>query len=118
MTTESSFTAGFKEKRAKPRIKTSKFYSVEIYVQELSTRYQFKLRDISNSGIGIVVRDDSQILPHLHVGSVLDIWYMPPPRIAASELWKTRIEHISKCENGRYKDHHIVGFSILGKQDS
>ncbi|MFO8083613.1 MAG: hypothetical protein R6U27_04755 [Desulfobacterales bacterium] len=117
MAAESSFPSSFEEKRAEPRIPTSQFYSVEIFIAELTRRYQFKLRDISKVGIGIIVRDDSLVLDYLQVGNIMEMLYASPPRIAESELLKTRIEHISKCESGRYKGHHIVGLSIIEKQD-
>ncbi len=118
MAAKSSFSSGFEEKRAEPRIPTDQFYSVEIFITELSRRYQFKLRDISKTGIGIIVRDDSLVLEHLQVGKIMEMLYASPPRIAESELLKTRIEHISKCETGRYKGHHIIGLSIIEKKVS
>ena len=105
----------FKEKRSEPRIPTDQFYSVEFFIPELSARYQFKLRDVSTGGIGIIVKNDSMSLDHLQVGNIMEMRYFSLSGSAPPESLKTRIEHISKCESGRYKGHHIVGFSIIEK---
>jgi hypothetical protein len=110
-----SSTSSLEEKRAEPRIPNNQFYSVEIYISDLTRRYKFKLRDISKSGMSIIIRDDSLLLNHLKVGNVMEMLYAPPARIAAPESLKTMIKHISKCESGRFKGHHIVGFSIIEK---
>jgi hypothetical protein len=107
--------SSFEEKRAKPRFPADQFYSIEIAIPELIGRYKFKLRDISTSGIGIIVKDDSLLLNHLKIGNILKILYSPSSRTAVPELLNTRIEHITKCETGRYKGHHIVGFSLIEK---
>jgi hypothetical protein len=107
--------SSFEEKRAEPRFPADQFYSVEIHIPDLAGRYKFKLRDVSTSGMGIIVKDDSLLLGHLKIGNILKMLYSPTSRTAVPELLKTRIEHISKCESGRYKGHHIVGFSILEK---
>ena len=111
--------SSFEEKRAEPRFPADQFYSVEIAIPELIGRYKFKLRDISTSGIGIIVKDDSLLLNHLKIGNILKILYSPSSRTARTavpELLETRIEHITKCETGRYKGHHIVGFSLIEKK--
>jgi hypothetical protein len=107
--------SSFEEKRAKPRFPADQFYSVEIAIPDLIGRYKFKLRDISTSGIGIIVKDDSLLLNHLKIGNILNLLFSPPSRTAVPEMLKTRIAHITKCETGRYKGHHIVGFSLIEK---
>jgi hypothetical protein len=110
--------SSFEEKRAEPRIPNDQFYSVEFFIPELSSRYKFKLRDISKAGIGIIVKDDSLSLSHLKVGNIMEMLYETPSRSTAPELLKTLIEHISKCESGRYIGHHIIGLSIIKKNVS
>ncbi len=118
MADESIPQSSFEEKRTEPRFPTDQFYSVEIHLPELTRRYKFKLRDISTSGMGIIVKDDSLSLSRLKVGNIMEMLYAPPSRTGETELLKTRIEHVSKCESGRYKGHHIVGFSIIEKNIS
>jgi hypothetical protein len=118
MVDELFIQSSFEEKRAEPRVPADQFYSVEIHIPDLTRRYQFKLRDISTSGMGIIVRDDSLSLSHLRVGDVMEMLYAPPSRYVAPELLKTRIEHVTKCESGRFKGHHIVGLSIIEKNIS
>jgi hypothetical protein len=118
MIDESLPTVSIEEKRAEPRIPTDQFYSVELYIADITRRYKFKLRDISTSGMSIIIKDDSLLLGHLKVGNIMEMLYSPPSRTAAPALLKTLIKHISKCETGRYKGHHIVGFSIIEKNAS
>jgi hypothetical protein len=68
--------------------------------------------------MGIIVKDDSLSLSHLQVGNIMEMMYAPPSRKVEPELLKTRIEHISKCESGRFKGHHIVGLSVIEKNVS
>lgn len=110
--------ASFEEKRAEPRFAADQFHSVEIHIPDLTSRYKFKLRDISTSGMGIIVKDDSLSLSHLRVGDIMKMLYASPSRHAVPELLKTRIEHVSKCESGRFKGHHIVGLCIIEKNIS
>lgn len=118
MAAKSSNPSGFEEKRADRRMPTDRFHSVEIFIPELSSRYKFKLRDISTGGMGIIVKDDSLSLGHLQVGNIMEMLYASPSRMAVTELLKTRIEHVSKCDSGRYRGHHIVGLSIIEKNIS
>ncbi len=118
MAEERSIPSSFEEKRAEPRMQSDQFYSVEVYLPDLCSRYQFKLRDVSTSGLGIIVKDDSLSLNHFQIGNIMEMLYASPSRPAAPELLQTRIEHISKCESGRFKGHHIVGLSIIEKNNS
>ena len=88
---------------------------MEIFVPQLTRRYQFKLRDISNGGMSILVKDDSLILNHLAIGDTLEMLYHPPRGAALPEALKTKIKHVSKSESGRYRGHTIVGLHILEK---
>lgn len=101
----------FKEKRAEERTLIDQFHSVEIFLPELMRRYLFKLRDISNGGMGIIVKNDSLILNYINVGDEREIRFHAPGKYP--ESLKVAIKHISESETGRYKGHHVVGISIL-----
>ena len=107
----SSVSAG--ERRKESRTDAKEFYSVEIFIPTVMRRYQFKLRDISEKGLGIVVKEDSLILDHLEIGEILPMLYHPLKGPVSSEKLNTRIQHITRCENGRYRGHFIVGLQIL-----
>ncbi|UCF90164.1 MAG: hypothetical protein JSW39_17925 [Desulfobacterales bacterium] len=77
--------------------------------------YQFKVRDVSPKGAGIIVREDSEFLGLIKVGQELDVNFISPKGTQPSGLYRAEVEHISRLEKGRYKGHRLVGISILKK---
>jgi len=74
--------------------------------------YQFSLRDWSDFGLGILVRNDSKILTHIKVGQVITFKIHKPEGNIAEHPLEAEIRHISEPENGRHPDHKIVGLHI------
>jgi hypothetical protein len=110
---ERTSSASTGERRKELRTDAKQFYSVEIYIREITRRYQFKLRDISEKGMGILVKEDSLILDHLGTGKILPMRYHPLRGPVLSEELNTRIQHVTRCESGRYHGHFVVGLQIL-----
>ncbi len=67
---ENTATGNLKEKRSELRTVLKKFYSVEFQLKGTGNLYQFKLRNISSKGLGILVNEDSAILQHLKVSDI------------------------------------------------
>ncbi|MBI9082766.1 MAG: hypothetical protein JEZ11_04155 [Desulfobacterales bacterium] len=87
--------------------------SVQFAVRGTSGIYQFKIRCLPETGFCILVREDSNVLPNLKEGAVLDMAYCQAwPAIAIDEF-KTRITSIGSDDKGRFKGHQVVGLSIL-----
>jgi hypothetical protein len=105
------------ERRKEPRDKAETFYSVEIFIPAITKRYQFKLRNISENGLSILVKNDSLILDHLDIGDTLHMLYHPLRGAVRPEELNTRIRHVTKCESGRYHGHVIVGLQIMEKAE-
>ena len=105
----------FAERRSEPRIITEDLYSVEINLGGSIPIYQFKLRDISSSGMSFLVREDSPILKHLKVGQQLDMKYYSTDKSNPTEYFKSQIMHITKTDTGRLKGHYLVGVLVVGK---
>ena len=57
------------DRRPESRTLLDRYYSVEFQLQETGNVYQFKLRDMSSKGLGILVGKDSAVLKHLKVGA-------------------------------------------------
>jgi hypothetical protein len=75
--------------------------------------YQFKLRDLSSKGAGIVARADSNFLKMIQAGQELEVKLISVD--AATGIYghyKARIEHISELKKGRFRGHMVVGISI------
>ena len=92
---------------------TEKYDSVQFSINGHAGIYQFKIRCLSQKGTCILVREDSEILANLKAGAVLDMtYYHSLPAGSADEL-TTRVDFISRDEQGRFKGHQIVGLSVL-----
>ena len=107
-----------REKRSEPRRILDQYYSVEFSISSTLPVHQFKVRDVSPSGIGILLNESSAVLDHLEVGNVLDMKYNPRNSSDLPEYLKTEIRHITKMEQGRYKGHYLVGMFILEREES
>ena len=106
----------FIDKRSSPRTSAEKFYSVEFSILGTGSLYQFKIRDVSFQGMCILVKDDSAVLKHIHVGERLNMKYYSDDPGSDAEMLRTEIRHITKEEEGVYKGHYLVGLSILENQ--
>ena len=101
------------EKRSEHRKILDQYYSVEFSISKMLPVHQFKVRDISPSGIGILVNENSAVLEHLTINDVLEMKYNPTDSSNSPEHLKTEIRHITKVEEGKYKGHYLVGMLIL-----
>ena len=106
------------ERRAEPRVEIDKYYSVEISAPGTEFVYQFKIWNLSEHGLCILVKNDSDLLNHLAVGSALKMQYCPVDVVSPKVRLKTEIKHITKQEEGRFSGHTLVGLLILEKETS
>ena len=102
------------EKRAETRETLEKMQSVEIKLPNLPI-YVFKVKDTSPSGIRFLVKADSDILNHIKEGQILDLKYHTEDTTKSPEAFSSEIKHITKMDKGPYKDHRLVGLTILEK---
>jgi hypothetical protein len=101
------------ENRANSRAVIDRYHSIELSVGDLETSYQFKIRDLSPEGLGILIREDSALINHIKVGTVLHVKYRPVESKAPVETKKTEIKHITKNDTGAYGGHYTVGLTVL-----
>jgi hypothetical protein len=80
--------------------------------------YQFKLKDSSENGASILVKEDSFMLNYLEVGQTLKINFSSERESDHNGDFETEIVHITKVDKGRYKGHYLVGVQILDKKDT
>ena len=101
-------------RRSESRSIVDQYFSVELLISDLvPIAYQFKIRDISSSGMGFLVKEDSDLLQHLKVGEVINMKYNPVESSEQPKHLKTEIKHITPDEQGRFKGHYLVGLAIL-----
>ncbi len=106
------------ELRSSPRNYTDIFYSVEITItanDNISQCYKFKLRDISESGMCVLVNEKSRIISNLKPGDIIDVEYCPIDYSHKQKKMKTKIKHIThlpqKKDTG--DGHYYVGLLIM-----
>ena len=102
-------------RRSEPRSLVDQYHCVEFQISSIGSFYQFKIWDISNKGMCILVKETSAVLRHLKVDDVLEMKYYPKQEHASIKGLKTQIRHITKNEHGRFKGHYLVGLSVLDK---
>jgi len=103
--------------RQEPRKVVDQYYSVECSIPDLEPVYQFRIWNRSESGMCVLIREDSAVLHHLQVGKIFTMKYYPINSPGRLEQFDTMVRHISKDEHGRFKGHFMVGLSILEKQN-
>lgn len=104
------------EMRSEDRVFDNRYHSVQISKQEFELDYHFKIRNISTKGMCILVREDSKIMEHLHVGDILDMQFYPLKESDPIECSKAEIKHISKDDRERFRGHYLVGLNKLEPQ--
>lgn len=102
------------ERRAEPREQVDQYFCVEFIVGGTETIYQFRIWDLSVQGMCVLVKRDSELLSHLKVGQTWNMKYYRDDASKPSDYLTTEIRHITKDESGRFKDHYLVGLSIVG----
>ena len=102
------------EKRSESRGAPKGFHSASIKLVGVPL-YQFKLKDSSENGASILVKEDSFMLNYLEVGQTLLINFSSDLESDHNGDFESEIVHITKMEKGRYKGHFLVGVRILDK---
>ncbi len=107
---------GGAEKRFEPRKVMKSYYSVEFAFNRNFPLYQFKVRDMSPGGLGILANENSEALKRLTAGDVLEMKYNPVNSDDSAVYLKTEIRHITRLEHGPFKGHYLVGIQVLEGQ--
>jgi hypothetical protein len=79
--------------------------------------YLLKAKDSSQNGFCLLVKEDSNILEHIHVGQILNIRSYSEDNMESSELLLSEIKHITKKDEGPYTGHQLVGLMVLEKRN-
>jgi hypothetical protein len=106
-----SVTSNLAESNDESSAILDKYYSVQFSLSRMDPAYLFKLRDISNNGLCILVKQDSTVFRQLNEGDILDMEYNPTESSAPTKLLKTQIT--SKNYYDRFKGHSLVELKII-----
>jgi hypothetical protein len=92
------------------------FYSVEIPLDGLEFLHQFKIWNIDPETFFVVVKEESEILSCLRVGDTIKMKYYIMNPASPPKYLPTKIKHITKEDQGRFKGHVVIGLDILDEQ--
>lgn len=106
------------ELRSETRMTALEFSSVAFKPATADLEYHFRLRDFSASGLGILVKKDSDLLRHIHVGDILEVQYHQGNATPTPRHFKVEIRHISLPAHEKPAGHLVVGLKILEKPGS
>lgn len=105
-----------RERRSEGRETLQDYYSVEFSVARHLPVHQFRVRNLSPWGMGILIKGDSAALERLKVGEVLEMTYHYARPSIPSEHLRTEIRHITRLNEGPFKGHYLVGLRILDRR--
>jgi cytochrome c oxidase assembly protein Cox11 len=105
----------FKEKRIKPRCPALSEHMVVFSFPGVPL-YQLKAKDISENGIGVIVKPDSKFLNLIEIGQEMNVELLAPQESRHMQgVYSARIAHITANEEGRFKGHMLVGLELKSK---
>jgi hypothetical protein len=113
---EENATKNFAGNKDESRTILDKYYSVQFSLNKMDPAYLFKLRNISDNGLCILVKQDSTVFRQLNEGDILDMEYNPTESSGSTKLLKTQIT--SKNCYDRFKGHSLVELKVLTDVDS
>lgn len=96
----------------KPR-KIDQLKSVEFFVDELDSHYQFKVWGSALTSMFVLVREDSDVVDQLDVGKVFKMKYYGKEPSAPSTDLETEIKYVNKIDEGRFKGHYLTGLQLI-----
>jgi hypothetical protein len=103
------------DRRIEPRVTKLSNHRVEFKFTGVPV-YQLIVRDLSANGAGIIIRADSKFLNMIQIGQELDVKLISFAEATdPSGRYRSRIEHISEPQEGRFRGHMVIGISILNQ---
>jgi hypothetical protein len=106
----------FKEKRIKPRYPALSEHMV-VFSFPGAPLYQLKAKDISENGIGVIVKPDSKFLNLIEIGQEVNVELLAPQESRHMQgFYSARIAHITANKEGRFKGHILVALELMLKK--
>ena len=96
-----------------PARPVGQYHSVEFSIKGLNIPYKFRIHNIDSNPMCVVVKKNSDILPWLKVGGVLNTRYYAKGSAHLGVQRKTAIRDIIADGQGRSRDHFLVSLRIL-----
>jgi len=105
------------DKNLYPRENLHQYYSIEVWIDGLDVPYQFKIWQIISGCAWVLAKKDSNIIPLLKVGDILNIKCYPANQLSPPEWFETTIRCVSMNDKGRFKGHCLIGLEFSENRD-
>ena len=105
------------DKSIYPKENLHQYYSVEVRIVGLDVPYQFKILKITSGCVWVLAKKDSNIIPLLKVGDILNAKCYPANQLFPPECFDTTIRYVSMNDKGRFKGHCLIGLEFSENQD-
>ena len=105
------------DKNLYPRKNLHQYYSLEVWIDGLDVPYQFKIWQITSGCAWVLAKKDSNIIPLLKVGDILNIKCYPANQLFPPDCLETIIRYVSMNDKGRFKGHCLIGLEFPENQD-
>jgi hypothetical protein len=103
------------EKRIKPRHPALSEHMV-VFTFPGAPLYQLKAKDISETGIGVIVKPDSKFLKLIEIGQEMKVELLAPLESRHIQgFYRARIAHITALAEGRFKGYKLVALELISK---
>jgi len=103
------------DRRTRPRHPAMSEHMVEFVFPGVPV-YQLKAKDISETGIGVIVRPDSKFLTLIQIGEEMKVKLLSPQESRHMQgVYRARIAHITALEEGKFKGHKVVALELISK---
>jgi hypothetical protein len=106
-------TKGTAEKRCEPRRPPETYTSAEFRMNTVKCLFQSRVWNFSSQGMCLLLKEDSSVLESLEIGKELEVKYYPADSSRPPETRKTRIAHITRESEGKFKNHFLIGLRIV-----
>ena len=91
------------------------FYSVEFAMDSPHLVYQFKLWHSGRDDLFLLVKNNSELLPQLKVGTIVPMKYYSDDSHQPIQVRKTQIRQIVSETRGRFQGHYRIELEIVEK---
>jgi hypothetical protein len=105
------------ERRREPRRPPDTYTSAEFRMNTAKCLFQSRVWNFSSRGMCLLLREDSSVLEDLEIGKVMEVKYYPADLSRPPETRRTRIAHITRESEGKFKNHFLIGLRIVDEPE-
>jgi hypothetical protein len=101
-------------RRSDTRRSAPRTYRAEVHFVG-TPAHLFTIKDMSSEGACILIGKNSSVLKYIKVDQIVDVDFLSKDPSYPSGRFRSIIRHISTTQEARYRNHWLVGISILEK---